>query len=98
MFIPQSGSDNPRNNAIIGVKNPIRNCISVFVFCPNDFAELKRPNQLTILGLNKSGARLIASVPPANTKFARPVAISLTAQSNDCKPDAQLRCTVHAGT
>ncbi|EKD92030.1 MAG: hypothetical protein ACD_29C00240G0001 [uncultured bacterium] len=62
-----------------------------------DLAALSFPNQFTMSGLNNNGARLIASVPPAKTMFARPVVISLTAESNDCMPDAQLRCTVHAG-
>ncbi len=39
----------------------------------------------------------MASVPPASTRSARPVAISSAAVSIACMPDAQLRCTVKAG-
>src|SRR3990167_876571 len=97
--MPQRGSDNPCIKAIIGDKKGMRTaCANVFAFAPNDFAAFNRPNQLTMVGLYSNGARLIASVPPASTKLARPVAISFTAESSACMPEAQLRCTVHAGT
>ena len=44
------------------------------------------------------GARLMASVPPASTSWARPSAIRSAAVATACKPEAQLRCTVCAGT
>lgn len=40
----------------------------------------------------------MASTPPANTRLARPKDMSDRAESIACIPDAQLRCTVHAGT
>ena len=40
----------------------------------------------------------MASVPPAKTISCRPQRISLRAESRACRPEPQLRCTVHAGT
>jgi len=37
-------------------------------------------------------------MPPANTRFERPDAIDIAALSSACMPEAQLRCTVYAGT
>src|SRR3990167_10248215 len=62
------------------------------------FAVHKSASQWVILRLNNNGARLITSVPPASTKSCLPIAISFAALSSACMPDAQLRCTVHAGT
>src|SRR6478752_7381909 len=93
-----TGSVKPRNNAITGAKKPGLKCVNCCNFAVGVLAAHNPESQLTILLLNKRGARLMASVPPANTKSCRPVAMSLIALSNACIPEAQLRCTVQAGT
>lgn len=57
-------------------------------------AEFHLANQTVISRLNRRGAWLIASVPPANTKSYLPQAMSKSALSKACIPEAQFLCTV----
>ncbi len=61
-------------------------------------ARMTAASQSLMAAFHWIGARLMASVPPASTRCARPCAMRSRALASACSPEAQLRCTVKAGT
>src|SRR5690242_6814089 len=92
------GSLKPFSSANTGLRKDGLNCSHSFIFFYQSREAYKSANHLVMPLLYKSGARLMASVPPASTKSWRPEAMSLAALSSACKPEAQFLCTVQAGT
>ena len=95
---PEIGSVNPCCTAITGDKKFGLNLKITFNFCKNDLDLNKSANNLVILLLYKRGILLIDSTPPAIITSASPSKILLAALVTDSMPEAQLRCTVKAGT
>ena len=95
---PTTGSVRPRNRAMTGLKKAGRNAPRVLSRAPGVRARDQAASQLTMAVPNRIGAWLMASTPPASTRLERPLAIFWAALSMDCSPEAQLRCTVQAGT
>ena len=81
-----------------GLKWPGRRPPRTFSFAIGVRAPASAASQCTMALLYRIGARLMASTPPASTRSERPLAIFWAAESMDCIPEAQLRCTVQAGT
>ena len=93
-----TGSVRPRRMAITGLRKAGRNWRASAARRATDLADAQCASQRTNSGGYSSGAWLIASVPPASTRRERPAWMLSHAVSSACKPEAQLRITVHAGT
>ena len=81
------GSLSPRTRLITGIRWAGRSRARTFSLAQPGRALARLASSRTMASLNSTGAWLMASVPPASTRSARPWAMSWAAQSMACMPE-----------
>ena len=98
MMRPEKGSVRPSSRPMRGLKSERLKLAAAESFCPEDFARFRSEKCCAASWGKSSGIWVMLSTPPTRKRSPCPAAMRWWAAVIASIPEAQLRCTVTAGT